>query len=46
MQEARELANENTYEYDAHPLEVFDINVCIKYVFVLFIFSFLCIKIG
>lgn len=22
MQEARELANESTYEYDAHPLEV------------------------
>jgi hypothetical protein len=22
MQEARELANECTYEYDAHPLEV------------------------
>jgi hypothetical protein len=25
MQEARELANESTYEYDAHPLEVNDI---------------------
>lgn len=22
MQEARELANESTYDYDAHPLEV------------------------